>query len=67
MTVIHLVLVFLLATGSVRVDHKEFATIKDCKIAESVAHEAAKISGDVLDVGTICVKSEFDADFKPRV
>jgi hypothetical protein len=65
-TVIHLVLVLLGADGQTNTQIREFPSVTACKAAETAAHDAAKLAGDITDVGTICVKSEFDSAVKPR-
>jgi hypothetical protein len=65
-TVVHLVLVLLGADGQTNTQVREFPNVNECKQAEGAAHDAAKIAGNITDVGTICVKSEFDAGIKPR-
>ncbi len=66
-TVVHLVLVLLGADGQTNTQVREFPSVNECKQAETAAHDAARIAGNITDVGTICVKSEFDAAVKPRV
>lgn len=66
-TVVHLVLVLLGADGQTNTQVREFPNVNACKQAETAAHEAAKIAGNITDVGTICVMSEFDGAIKPRV
>lgn len=66
-TVVHLVLVLLGADGQTNTQIREFPSVSECKAAETAAHDAALLAGNITDVGTICVKSEFDAGVKPRV
>jgi len=66
-TVVHLVLVLLGSDGQTNTQIREFPNVNACKLAETAAHDAAKIAGNITDVGTICVKSEFDSTIKPRV
>jgi hypothetical protein len=66
-TVVHLVLVLLGADGQTKTQIREFPNVTECKAAETAAHDAASLAGNITDVGTICVKSEFDAGIKPRV
>lgn len=66
LTVIHLVLVLLGPDGRTDTQIREYPNLNDCKQAELAAHDAAKTAGDFFDVGTICVKSEFDLTLKPR-
>jgi hypothetical protein len=65
-TVVHLVLVLLGADGQTNTQVREFPNVTECKVAETAAHDAAKLAGNITDVGTICVKSEFDSAIKPR-
>jgi hypothetical protein len=66
MSVVHLVIVLLLGSGETLAKAREFPSVEACKAAEADAHEASKQAGDVVDVGTLCVKSEFNPDIKPR-
>ncbi|MDB5650684.1 MAG: hypothetical protein JWL62_2204 [Hyphomicrobiales bacterium] len=65
-TVIHLVMVLLGSNGQTNTQVREFPSVNACKAAETAAHDAAMLAGDITDVGTICVKSEFDTAVKPR-
>ncbi len=64
--VVHLIMVLLGSDGQTNTQVREFPNVTDCKEAETAAHDAAKLAGNITDVGTICVKSEFDAAIKPR-
>lgn len=66
-TVVHLVLVLLGADGQTKTQIHQYPNVAECKEAETAAHDAAKLAGNITDVGTICVKSEFDSAIKPRV
>ena len=66
-TVVHRVMVLLGADGQTNTQIRQFPSVTECKAAETAAHDAAKLAGNITDVGTICVKSEFDAAIKPRV
>lgn len=65
LTVIHLVMVILSGTAEPRTEIRRFDTINECKAAETALHDAAKTSVGLIDIGTICVKSEFDLRVKP--
>ncbi len=66
-TVVHLVMVLLGADGATKTQVREFPNVTECRAAETAAHDAALLAGNITDVGTLCVKSEFDAAIKPRV
>ena len=66
MSVVHLLLVLLLGSGEVQTSARQFQSVEECKAAEAFAHEASKRASDIVDVGTICVKSDFNPDVKPR-
>lgn len=67
MTIVQLIMVFWLANGHTRTEIKTMLDEPSCKIAEEAAHFAAPRASDVIDVGTICVKTDFDANIKARV
>ncbi len=66
-TVVHLVLVLLGADGQTNTQVREFPNVSECRAAETAAHDAAALAGNITDVGTLCVQSAFDAAIKPRV
>lgn len=65
MIVVTLVLVLLMADGKVTNQAREMPDLLACRQAEDSAHDAAKNSFDVIDVGTICLESNFDPSHKP--
>lgn len=65
-SVVTLVLVLLMADGRVTPQARQMESIVECKLAEAEARAIAAQSFDVLDVGTICVRSEFDPAVKPH-
>jgi hypothetical protein len=66
MEVIVLVMTLWFANGTTDTVVKHQPDIQTCRTGEDAAHFAAKNSFDVIDVGTLCVKSEFDANIKAR-
>lgn len=66
LTVIHLVMIILSGTAEPKTEVRRFDTIDECKAAETALHAAAKASVGVIDVGTLCVRSEFDLRVKPE-
>lgn len=66
LTVVHLVMVIVTGTAEPKTEIRRFDTTQECKAAEEALHLVVKKSVGVLDIGTICVKSEFDLEIKPR-
>lgn len=62
-------LVMVLLTGEVTTETRtiEFRgddALQECKLAQGAARRAVQYGVNVLDVGTICVKSKFDPGIK---
>lgn len=66
MTVYTLLVVLLAGNGSPGSYSRDFPTDQDCQAAAEAAHDAAERALGVLDVGTLCVRSEFKPNVKPR-
>lgn len=66
LTVVHLVMVIITGLSEPDTQIKKMPSIGECKQAEIEIHEMVKKSVGVVDIGTICVKSEFDLTIKPR-
>lgn len=63
--VVTLVLVMLMADGRVTPQTRQVDSILECKLAEAEAHAIAAQSFNVIDVGTLCVETNFDPKVKP--
>lgn len=61
-----LVVVLLAGNGQPGSYTREFTTELDCHMAALAAHEAGKTALGILDVGTICIRSELSPNLKPR-
>lgn len=61
-----LVVILLAGNGQPGSYTKDFTTELDCQNAAAASHEAAKTALGVLDVGTLCVRSELSPNLKPR-
>lgn len=59
-------LVVLLADGGASSFSRDYPTEQGCRFAEAFMRERAKETLGVLDIGTLCVKSELNPDRKPR-
>ena len=66
MTVIYTLLVVVLADGGASSFSRDYPNERSCLFAESYMREQAQAALGVLDIGTLCVKSELNADRKPR-
>lgn len=65
LVVFTLVLV-ILSDGGTTSYSRDFQTLDACEMAEAAAHDAATRAIGVLDVGTLCIRSDFDPLIKPR-
>lgn len=65
MAYVTLVLVLLLPDGHVIHEARAQASIEACELSKQAALEAVERSGDVVDVGVLCIQTKFDDKFKP--
>jgi hypothetical protein len=66
MIVVYTLLIVVLGDGGATSYAKTYPSQQACEAADAAAHEAAQTALFVLDVGTLCVKSEFSPLIKPR-
>lgn len=66
MIVFTLLLVVLTSDGTVTTSSRNYPTADECEMAAEAARDAAALAFDILDVGTVCVKSDFSKELKPR-
>ncbi len=64
---IRLVMVFKMADGKIVVQDRKSKSIAECKGWEQDVQYIAERSSDVIDVGTICLKTEFEPKVKRKV
>lgn len=66
-----LVLIFRMADGTfnsqVRNPKDGYRTVRDCEEDAKDIHRLVTLSSDILDVGTMCLKSEFEDSVKRKV